>query len=230
MSHARAYSARMNSLLSRPRRSPRRSTARAVPAARPELVWVHDGFRHRAGLGPEVRFEVEAGPGEWQAIEPSEGACASAALGVTGSQWRRFLEYLPAEEREWVEKFQFGRMAALLLAVRCPGLRREIAATPALAAFIGAHRTLRGGDRPAWNELVAVHERDGLFGVLQWLGLPASRQTLAVLQQVADPDLPRRLLEPLRAALWDPECIWLLQRTAHLTDERLAAACHALAA
>lgn len=231
MSHARAYSARMNSLLARPRRSLRRSPVRnAAPADGPGLTWIHDGIRHRVGVWPEVRFERETGPEEWCEAAPAEAAFASASLGVTGRQWRRYLEFVPAAERAWLEKFQFGRMAALHLLVRCPALLTDLAELPALAVFLAAHQSLRGSDQPAWNELAAVHERDGLFGLLQWLGLPASRQALAVLQQVADPDLPRRLLEPLRAALWDPESVWLLLHTEHLTDERLAAACHALAA
>ena len=82
----------------------------------------------------------------------------------------------------------------------------------------------------AWGEIAAVHEREGVFGLLQWLGLPASRQTLEILRNVADPDLPRRLLEPLRSALWEPEVIWSLSRGGSVSDEQLARACHALAA
>jgi hypothetical protein len=121
-------------------------------------------------------------------------------------------------------------MAALHVAVRGPGLLPELAETPVLAVFLAAHRSLRGCDEPGWAEVAAVHGREGIFGVLQWLGLPASRQTLAILRQIAAPDLPRRLLEPLRAALWEPEAIWALAQAPALTDERIAAACHALAA
>jgi hypothetical protein len=38
------------------------------------------------------------------------------------------------------------------------------------------------------------------------------------------------LLEPLRAAVWAPEAIRALSHAPALTDERLAEACHALAA
>ena len=89
---------------------------------------------------------------------------------------------------------------------------------------------LRGGSRSAWSEIEAVYEREGIFGLLQWLGLPASRQTLAILRNITDPDLSRRLLEPLRAALWEPEAIWALTHARAITDECLAKACHALAA
>lgn len=231
MSHARAYSARMNSLLACLPRSTRSSRARPVATdGRPDLTWIHDGIRHRVSVWPDVRFEREVAPGDWCEGELGEGAFASAALGVTGRQWRRYLEFAPAAEREFLERFQFGRMAALHVITRCPELLAELAQVPALTAFLNAHLALRGGDAPAWGEIAAVYGRDGLFGVLQWLGLPASRQTVAILQQITDPDLPRRLLEPLRAALWDPEAIWVLAHTATLTDERLAAACHALAA
>lgn len=231
MSHRAGYLARMNSLLARFPRSPRNSRVRvAVATSRPDLTWIHDGVRQRVSVWPDVRFEREVGPDEWLEIEPGEGALASAALGVTGRQWRRYLEFVPAAEREFLEKFQFGRMAALHVITRCPELLGELAQVPALTAFLTAHLCLRGGDSPAWGQIAAVFEREGLFGVMQWLGLPASRQTLAILQQVVDPDLPRRLLEPLRAALWEPEAIWALSHGAKLTDARLTAACHALAA
>ena len=231
MSHRTGYLAPMNSLLARLPRSPRNSRIRvAATASRPDLTWIHDGVRQRVSVWPDVRFEREIGPDEWLELEPGEGAFASAALGVTGRQWRRYLEFVPAAEREFLEKFQFSRMAALHVIVRCPSLLGELVQVPALTAFLTAHLGLRGGDAPAWDEITAVYERDGLFGMLQWLGLPASRQTLAILHHIADPDLPRRLLEPLRAALWEPEAIWALSHGATLTDERLMAACHALAA
>jgi hypothetical protein len=199
-------------------------------SARPDLVWIHDGLRHRATIWPDVRFEREIAPGEWESGEPSDAALASAALGVTSAAWRRYLEFLPRAERQFVEQFQFMRMVALHVMTRCPVLLRELAAVPALTGFLAEHLNLRGGQRPRWAEIAVVYERDGVFGVLEWLGLPASRQTLAILRNVAQPDLPRRLLEPLRAALWDPEAISALSHARELTDARIAAACHALAA
>ena len=83
--------------------------------------------------------------------------------------------------------------------------------------------------RSGWSEIEAVYEREGIFGLLQWLGLPASRQTLAILRNITDPDLARRLLEPLRADVVEPEAIWTLTHARAITDECLAA-CHALAA
>jgi hypothetical protein len=50
------------------------------------------------------------------------------------------------------------------------------------------------------------------------------------LQKIAEPDLGRRLLEPIRAALWEPETIWLLQHVPSLTEHSLAHHCQALLA
>jgi hypothetical protein len=221
----------MKSLLVRTSRSPRTSRAAAVSNLdRPDLRWIHDGIRYRVTVWPEVKFEREVGKDEWASGIPGEGVFASAALGVTGNQWRRFLEFVPAAQREFLGMFQFGRMAALHVITQCPALLGELTQVPALTPFLTVHLSLRGGEDPRWAEIAAVYERDGVFGVLQWLGLPASRQTIAILQNIADADLPRRLLEPLRAALWEPEAIWALSHAPALTDERLAEACHALAA
>jgi hypothetical protein len=224
----------MNSTLSRPLRLSRTSrTSRAAVSAepaRPELRWIHDGVRRRVTIWPDVQFQREVALGEWVTSEPGEDVFASAALGVTASQWRRYLEFVPPVERELLEKFQFGRMAALHVITQCPPLLTELMQVPALTSFLTVHLSLRGGDQPRWTEIAVVLEREGIFGVLQWLGLPASRQTMAILQNVTDPDLPRRLLEPLRTALWEPETIWALLHGPALTDERLAEACHALAA
>ncbi|MBI5691789.1 MAG: hypothetical protein HZC55_17030 [Verrucomicrobia bacterium] len=207
-----------------------RSSTAPAAAVRPDLVWIHDGVRHRATVWPDVTFAREGSAGRWIKAEPSDGALASAALGVGPAAWRRFLEFVPAAEREFLERFTFSRLGALLVLVRCPGLLAELTSTPALTAYLAAHRSLRGGGEARWAEIAAVQEREGIFGVLQWLGLPSSRQTLGILRQISDPDLPVRLLEPLRSALWEPEVIWSLAHTAPLTDEQLARACHALAA
>ncbi len=218
----------MNSRSLRSPRSPR--SVGSVPATSPDLVWVHDGIRHRVTIWPEVAFGAEVAPGCWREVEPSEAVLESAVLGVGAARWRRYLEYLPAAHREFLARFAFSRMAALAVVVRCPGLFDTLVAAPALTPFLASHLGLRGGRQPAWAEIAAVHEREGVFGVLQWLGLPASRQTLAALRNIADPDLPRRLLEPLRSALWEPETLWALVRATALTDEQLVRACHALAA
>jgi hypothetical protein len=159
-----------------------------------------------------------------------EAAFASAALGVTPKQWRRYLEFVSAADRDFLQQFQFGRMAALQVIMHCPALLEQLSELPALTPFLSCHVGLCGGELPRWSEITAVFERDGIYGLLQWLGMPASRQTIAILRNISDPDIPRRLLEPLRAALWEPEAIWTLLHAPSLTDERLAEACHALAA
>jgi hypothetical protein len=221
----------MKSLLA-PARSPRHRRA-ALPTAalsRPNLAWIHDGIRHRVTVWPEVSFQTETAAGEWHATRVGDDAFASAALGVTPNQWRQYLEFVPAAEREFLLRFQFGRMAALHVLTRCPDLLAVLQEVPAIACFLTVHLSLRGGEEPRWAEINAVFDRDGVFGLLQWLGLPASRQTLRILGNIVDPDLPRRLIEPLRAALWEPEAIWALSHAATLSDEQLTEACDALAA
>lgn len=224
----------MNSLLTRSSRRSGSSRARRVSqpttSVRASLGWIHDGFRHCVTLWPELRFEREGAPGEWSQCEMGEDALASAALGVTEAQWRNALEFASVGMREFLTRFEGGRMAALHLITRCPDLLAQLRELSALTPFLVQHQSLRGCDTPAWSEISAVFERDGLFGVLQWLGLPASRQSIAILAHIADADLPRRLLEPLRAALWEPEAIWALSHAETLTDARIAEACHALAA
>lgn len=218
----------MKSPLRRPSRFP--SVTKPARPACPELRWIHDGVRYRATVWPDVQFQQEASAGHWVRVALSEAALASTALGVSATQWREYLEFMPAAEREFLRRFQFSRMAALHVIVQCPAFFSELQETPALTAFVAAHLSLRGGEQPAWPEISAVYERDGLHGVLQWLGLPASPQTVAILRNIADLDVPRRLLEPLRTALWEPEAIWALSHGPALTDERLAETCHALAA
>jgi hypothetical protein len=194
-----------------------------------QLVWSHAGVLHRAGPWPEVRFERQ-GDGAWHDEDPGEESFADAAAAISPNAWRWYLDYVPIAERVFLGMFQAGRIAALQVLARCPDLVASLIEAPALTVFLAAHQSLRGTPSPRWAEINAVHERGGIFGVLEWLGLPASQQTLAILQQIADPDLPIRLLEPLRASLWDPEIIWALQRTGEITNRQLMHCCNALAA
>ncbi|MES2692386.1 MAG: hypothetical protein V4773_02860 [Verrucomicrobiota bacterium] len=203
-----------------------RSKKCPVPLA---LAWSHSGIPCRVTPWPELRFERLYGE-EWIALDPSEEMLASAAQSCGTREWTTFMEFMPEELRAFLEQFTLLRMPALLVAARCPQLMADLAETPALVPFVAAHMRLRGTKTPRWDEISVVHEREGLFGVLQWLGLPASRQTLSILRHVDAPDLPRKLLEPLRAALWEPETIWVLSHAEVLTDTKLQAACHALAA
>ena len=193
------------------------------------LTWSHCGVPYRVTPWPEVRFERLYGD-EWIVTVPSVEALASAAQTCGVLEWRPYLEFVPAPVRDFLAQFPYSKMEALQIAARCPALLAELAETPALSAFVAAHVTLRGTPDPAWDEINAVHERGGVFGVLEWLGLPASRQTLAILRNVAAPDLPRRFLEPLRSMLWEPRALFVLQRLPAITDRQLAQYCHALAA
>lgn len=197
-----------------------------VPIA---LIWSHCGVSYRVTPWPDVQFEKLYGE-DWVPVEPSESVLASAAQSCEPRAWKAYLEFVPAEVRMFIDQFRFARMPALLVAARCPDLLANLAETPALTLFLATHVSLRGTAGARWEEIRAVYEREGIFGVLQWLGLPSSRQTLAILRNVAAPDLPRKLLEPLRAALWEPETLWALSHSPVLTDARLEKACHALAA
>ena len=194
-----------------------------------ELVWSHVGSLYRMTAWPEARLERLIDE-HWLESSATEEALASGMLQVDAASWRRYLEFVPAAERTFVEKFRYGRLGALLIVARCPQLLADLEETPALVSFLAAHASLRGTTSPHWDEVAAVHERGGIFGILEWLGLPASRETLSILRNLVDPDVPRRLLEPLRALLWRPSATFVLQRTTELTDKQLARYCHALAA
>jgi hypothetical protein len=197
-----------------------------VPLA---LSWSHCGVTYRVTAWPDVRFERLYGE-DWIAVSPSTEALASASLTCGRLEWAPYLEFVPADVRDFLGHFAFARMEALQVVARCPDLFGVLTETPALTAFIAAHAVLRGTDEPCWAEINAVHERAGIFGVLEWLGLPASRQTLSILQNLASADVPRRFLEPLRTLLWEPRTIFALQRLPEITDRQLAQYCHALAA
>jgi hypothetical protein len=194
-----------------------------------DLTWSYLGVCYRVTVCPEVALEKQVDE-RWVPAMATEDVLASGMVEIEAAAWKRYLEFMPSEERAVVEKFRYGRLAALLLVARCPQLVADIDETPALVAFLAAHAALRGTDAPRWDEVAAVYERGGLFAVLEWLGLPASRETLAVLRNLIDPDVPRRLLEPLRALLWRPSASLMLQRAQEMTDAQLAKFCCALAA
>ena len=204
----------------------RRGKKCVVPIA---LAWSHSGIAYRVTPWPEVQFERLYGE-EWVAIAPAEEALASSAQTCGPLAWRAYLEFVPADVREWLGGFSFKRMAALQVVARCPELLPVLVDTPALTAFVAAHGSLRGTAVPAWAEISAIFERRDVYGVLEWLGLPASRQTLTILRNISDRDVAKRFLEPLRSMLWEPRSIFALQRAPEITDRFLARACHALAA
>lgn len=207
-------------------KSTRRTKKCFVPLA---LAWSHCGVAWRVTAWPEVRFECLYGD-DWITSSPTEEVLASAAQACGPEDWRSYLEFVPADVREFLGEFSFARMEALQVIARCPTLLPTLAEVPALTAFAAAHVPLRGTSGACWEEINAVIERSGIFGLLEWLGLPASRQTLSILANIVQPDLPKRLLEPLRSLLWEPTAIFALQRMPAITDRELASTCHALAA
>ena len=197
-----------------------------VPLA---LTWTHCGVNYRVSPWPEVRFECLYGD-DWITTSPTEDVLSSAAQAFLPQDWNPYLEFVPTETREFLERFSFGRMDALQVIARCSSLLETLTETPALTSFLASHVNLRGTAEACWEEISAVHERSGVFGVLEWLGLPASRQTLSILGTVVEPDLPKRFLEPLRSLLWEPTAIFALQRMPAITDRVLAQTVNALAA
>jgi len=201
-------------------------SARAV-----QLTWSHFGVLHRVTAWPEVVFEAQH-DGQWIAFEPDPASevFGAAAIMLGRAEWNRYLEFVPAAERAFLEKFRLGRLAALAVITRCPALLGDLDETPILTSFVAAHVALRGGSRPAWAEIAAVYDRTGLFGVMEWLGLPASRQTLEALGHIADVELAKRLLEPLRETLWNPVGTGVLGRAEAMNERDLAVTCSAWAA
>jgi len=193
------------------------------------LVWSHCGTPCRVTPWPEVRFERLYG-NEWIPFEPGEEALASAACDCDAEAWHAYLEFVPSEIRDFLSSFRLSRMEALQAVARCPGLLPELAETPALTLFVAAHASLRGVAACRWSEIAAVHEHGGLFGLLEWLGLPASRQTLDLLRNLATPDVPRRLLEPLRSHLWKQRDLRMRQRVPDAGEAQLYRWCATAAA
>jgi hypothetical protein len=204
----------------------RRPVKNTLPIA---LTWSHYGELHRVTPWPEVRFERLYGE-DWLPINPDSELLAAASVTCRTRNWQPYLEFVPADVRAFLEGFGFARMEALQVVARCPALVPALIETPALTAFVAAHANLRGTAEPRWAEINAVHERSGIFGLLEWLGLPASRQTLTILRHLESADLPQRFLEPLRTQLWEPRTIFALQRIPAITDRDLAVHCHAAAA
>lgn len=197
-----------------------------VPLA---LSWSHSGIPYHLTPWPEVRCERLYGD-DWIPVDPSEAALASAAQTIGPREWHAYLEFVPSGPRAFLDSFTLCRVPALLVAARCPALVEELASMPALTSFLAAHRELRGTREARWTEINVLYEREGIFGILRWLGLPDSRQTLAVLRHIVTPDVSRKLLEPLRSALWEPETLAQLSHAPVLDDAALGATCHALAA
>ncbi len=194
-----------------------------VPLA---LTWKHEGATYRATAWPEVTFERAYGE-EWIALTPSLETLASAR--VAAGAWRAFLEYVPSDVRDFLGCFRGNRLAALRVAAQCPDLVGTLTETPALAVFVAAHPLLRGETTARWHEINAVFERGGVYALMEWLGLPSTRQALAILRNLIAADLAPSLLVPLRTVLWRPHGVFALAQLTTIGERELSDAC-ALAA
>lgn len=195
-----------------------------VPVA---LVWSHENVTYRATPWPDAQIECNYG-GEWISLSPSTAVLAAASR-ADQKAWRSYLEFTPAVVRQFLGLFRTNRMMALQVAARCPELIGTLLETPALVPFLAAHATLRGEGGPRWSAVNAVFERGGVFGVLDWLGLPGTKQALAILRNLVSPDVAPALVEPLRKTLWVPQGVFALAQSPVITERQLTDAC-ALAA
>ncbi len=196
-----------------------------------QLTWTHLGVLYRATAWPEVAIDT-LHEGAWISAEldPASEIVAGAAGMLDRRDWKTYLDFVPARERHFLETFHLGRMAALIVIARCPSLFDELVDAPALTAFIAAHTRLRGCARAAWTEIAAIYERSGIFGVLTWLGLPATRAVLETLQNFAEPDIAKRLLNRVRESLWSPLAPALLRAAAPMSEIDIAWRCQVIAA
>ena len=196
-----------------------------------QLTWTHLGVLYRATAWPDVAIET-LHEGAWLPVDldPASEIVAGAAAMLDHRDWLAYLEFVPARERVFLETFRLGRMAALIVIARCPSLLSDLIDAPALTAFVAAHTRLRGCARAAWNEITAVYERAGIFGVLTWLGLPATRAVLDTLQNFAEPDIAKRLLDRVRESLWSPLAPALLRANEPMSEADVAWRCHVIAA
>src|SRR3954470_8303890 len=92
----------------------RRTRKMSMPLA---LAWSHCGVSYRVTPWPEVQFERLYGD-EWIAAPISEDVLASAAQTCGALEWRPYLEFVPAEALDFIGRFSFARMEALLVAAR----------------------------------------------------------------------------------------------------------------
>src|ERR1043165_7482643 len=90
----------------------------ALPLA---LTWSHCGVSYRVTPWPEVQFERLYGE-EWIAATPADDVLASAGQVCGVLEWRPYLEFVPADVREFLARFSFTRLEALLVVARCPAL------------------------------------------------------------------------------------------------------------
>ena len=108
-----------------------------------DLHWSHLGVLHRVTAWPDACLERNE-DSQWEPTDAGEDELASGMVEVDATAWRRYLEYMPAPERTFVQRFNYGRLAALLMVARGPQLLADLDENPALVPFLAAHASLRG--------------------------------------------------------------------------------------
>jgi len=206
--HATSLSRATSLALRTPRKSRHSRQPSKLVALPLSLQWAHYGTLHQITAWPDVRVEKNYG-GEWVPIRPSAELLETASLELSrrghSAHWDYYLDFVPLPEREFIQRFEFNRVSALFAAAHCPTLLPELRRTPALTVFLAEQFELRNTGEATWAQINAVYERAGIWGVLEWLGLPATAHTLHALSELDSPDLPRRFLKPLRLQLWEEE-------------------------
>lgn len=170
----------------------------------PVLEWGCLGRSYRVGVWPEPVFERSRHEGGWEvfAPNPESDEFAAAALLLDGARWRAYLDFAPAELAAFMENHRVLRMEAWAVVTQCPELLPLLGEAPTLTAFVAAHASLRGEPGPRWSEIRAVFERGGRWALLDWLGLPATRDGWQALCGLGVREPGRSELERLRAWLW----------------------------
>ena len=180
----------------------RRSSSRRSVNLAPDLIWHHMGKGYRVSIWPEVAFEKEISQGLWRSYTPDPRGdvfCAGAVM-LDRRRWKPYLEFCPQSWVSLIEKFSFHRLHALTALALCPALQEDFEDSPILALLAASHADLRGS-APEWGELNAVREHGNVYSVMEWLGLPSTKEALEQLQQI-DLDIPLRDLRRVREVLW----------------------------
>ncbi len=218
VSHAGCYIGSMNSTTVARRRSSRRTVNLS-----PDLIWHHLGKAYRVSIWPEVAFEQEISQGLWRPFTPdprSDVFCAGAVM-LDRRRWKPYLEFCPSSWTELIERFSFHRLHALTALAFCPALQEDFETSPILALLAAAHAELRGS-APEWGEINAVREHGNIYAVMEWLGLPSTKEALEQLQHI-DLDIPLRDLRQVRELLWKRHDARLSSRGASFSFSPMAA-------
>ncbi|GAB5561459.1 MAG: hypothetical protein SynsKO_31060 [Synoicihabitans sp.] len=202
--------------------SRRRPSRRPVNLA-PDLVWHHLGRAYRVSIWPEVAFEKEVSPGLWRTFTPDPRGdifCAGAVM-LDKRRWKAYLEFFPQSWQTLINRFSLHRLHALTALALCPALHEEFEDCPVLALLAASHAELRGS-APEWGELNAVGEMGSIYALLEWLGMPSTKEAFEQLQQI-DLDIPLRDLRRVREILWQRHDASLRGKVTRINFSPLAA-------